>query len=195
MRLVEAEIGFQPLEIGGDALLGDEQREPLEVLEFLDALIGMRDQHLRVLLEHGGDRDGRNVLLDRVEALQRVGAHEEVDLADRQQQPVVHVRAARHDGDVEPVFPIGAVGERLIEAAMLGLAPPSWCRTRPCRAAARGPPRQRDREQRTASETSVRSVIDIILLQPSCPSCGPASRRELGVQVTKSLPARHSTRP
>ena len=66
----------------------------------------------------------RNVLLDRVERLQRVGAHEEVELADRQQQPVVHVRAARHDGDVEAVRPIGAVGERLVEAAVLGLRHP-----------------------------------------------------------------------
>ena len=67
---------------------------------------------------------GRDVLLDRIEALQRVGAHEEVELADRQQDAVVHVRPARHDGDVEPVFAIGAVDQRLIEAAVLGLRHP-----------------------------------------------------------------------
>ena len=56
--------------------------------------------------------------------LQRVGAHEEVELADRQQDAVVHVRPARHDGHVEAVFAVGAVGERLVEAAMLGLRHP-----------------------------------------------------------------------
>ena len=91
---------------------------------FVDALIGMRDQHLRVLLEIGRDFDGRDVLRDRVEALQRVGGQEEVDLADRQQDAVVHARAARHDGHVEPVFAVGAVGQRLVEAAVLGLGHP-----------------------------------------------------------------------
>ena len=52
------------------------------------------------------------------------GAHEEVELADRQQDAVVHVRPARHDGDVEAVALVGAVGERLVEAAMLGLRHP-----------------------------------------------------------------------
>ena len=84
----------------------------------------MRHQHLRILLEHGGDRERRDVLLDRVEALQRVPAHEKVELADRQQDAVVHLRPARHDGDVEPVLAIGAVDQRLVEAAVLGLRHP-----------------------------------------------------------------------
>ncbi len=84
----------------------------------------MRDQHLRVLLEHGGDGKGRNVALDSVEALQRVGAHEEVELAGQQQHAVVHVGSARHDGDVEPIAAIGAVGERLVMPAVLGLRHP-----------------------------------------------------------------------
>ena len=81
-------------------------------------------QDLRILLKQGGDLDGRHILLDRVEALQRVGAQIEVDLADQQQHPVVGIRSARQDGHVEAVFAIGAVGERLIEAAMLGLRHP-----------------------------------------------------------------------
>ena len=52
------------------------------------------------------------------------GAHEEVELADRQQEPVVHVRPARHDGHIESVFPVSAVGQRLIVAAVLGLRQP-----------------------------------------------------------------------
>jgi len=61
---------------------------------------------------------------DRVERLQRVGAHEEVELADRQQDAVVDLRAARHDGHVEPVLAVSAVGERLVEPAVLGLGHP-----------------------------------------------------------------------
>ena len=63
-------------------------------------------------------------MFDGIEGLQRIGAHEEVELADRQQDPVVHVRPARHDGDLEAVLFEGAVGERLIEAAVLGLRHP-----------------------------------------------------------------------
>ena len=84
----------------------------------------MREHHLRVLLENRRDRERRDVLLDRTEALQRVRAHEEIDLLGEQRQAVVHLRAARHDGHVEAVFRIGAVGDRLIEAAMLGLGDP-----------------------------------------------------------------------
>ena len=84
----------------------------------------MCDQHLRVLLEHGRDRKRGNVARDRVEALQRVGAHEEVELADRQQKAVVHVRPARHDGDLEAVSAIGPVNQRLVMAAVLGLRHP-----------------------------------------------------------------------
>ena len=51
-------------------------------------------------------------------------AHEEVELAGNQQHAVVVVRAARHDGDVEPVFPVGAVGHGLEKSAVLGLGDP-----------------------------------------------------------------------
>ena len=84
----------------------------------------MREQHLRVLLEHGGDVDDRHILRDGVEALQRVGAHEEIELADGHQHAVIGVRATLYDGHVEAVFPVGAVGERLVEAAVLGLGHP-----------------------------------------------------------------------
>ena len=40
------------------------------------------------------------------------------------QDAVVHVRTALHDRHVEPVLAIGAVGERLIEAAVLALRDP-----------------------------------------------------------------------
>jgi len=82
----------------------------------------VRDHHLRVLLENRRDRQRRDVLLDRVKLCSEFRAHEEVDLLGEQRQAVVHLRAARHDRDLETVFRIGAVGDRLIEAAMLGLS-------------------------------------------------------------------------
>ena len=62
---------------------------------------------------------------DRIEALQRVGAEEKVDLADRQKDAVVHVRAARNDGDVEAILPVGSVSERLVEAAVFSFCNPT----------------------------------------------------------------------
>jgi hypothetical protein len=56
--------------------------------------------------------------------LQRVRGHEEVDLAGGQQDAIVGVGASRHDGDVEAIFLVGAVGHRLEEAAMFGLRDP-----------------------------------------------------------------------
>jgi hypothetical protein len=84
----------------------------------------MGHQHLRLLLEGGGDDLDRDVLLDGGEGLKHVSAHVEVDLAGQQQRAVVHLRAALGDGDIEAAGGIGAVGDRLIEAAMLGLGEP-----------------------------------------------------------------------
>ncbi len=84
----------------------------------------MGQEDLRVLLEDGRDRHHRHIVGDRIERHQGIGGHEEVDLAGDQEHAVVVVRPARHDGDVEPVFPVGAVGDRLKEAAMLGLGHP-----------------------------------------------------------------------
>ena len=85
---------------------------------------GCGHHHLRVLLEVGRDDAQRNVLLHGVEGLQQVAAHVEVDLAGQQQRPPADLRAALHDGDVEAAGRIGAVGDRLIVAAMLGLGEP-----------------------------------------------------------------------
>jgi hypothetical protein len=61
---------------------------------------------------------------DRVERLQRVRGHEEVELAGGQQDAIVGVGSTGHDGDVEAVFLVGAVGHRLEETAMFGLRDP-----------------------------------------------------------------------
>src|SRR5258708_27824835 len=84
----------------------------------------MGQENLRILLEDGGDRHHRHVVGDRVERHQGVGSHEEVELAGNQQHAVVVVGAARHDGDVEPVFLVGAFGHGLEKSAVLGLGNP-----------------------------------------------------------------------
>ena len=124
LRVGEAEFALEPLEVGGDAFLRDEQRQPLEVAQAVDAAIGVGNHHLRVLLEHRRDREGRNALRHRIERLQRVRAHEEVDAADRQQELVVHLRTALNDGHVEAVIAVSAVGQRLVEAAVLAFGDP-----------------------------------------------------------------------
>src|SRR5262249_18935203 len=72
LGFAESELGLHPLEIGSDALLGDEQGQLLKVLEFLHARVGMRDQDLRVLLEHRRDRDRRDLLATASNACSRL---------------------------------------------------------------------------------------------------------------------------
>ncbi len=95
-----------------------------QILKAVEPLPRMRHQDERILLEERGDGDDRDVLFDRVEGLDHIGAHVEVDPARRQQQPTIALRAALQNGDVEAIFRIGAVGHGLIEAAVLRLGPP-----------------------------------------------------------------------
>jgi hypothetical protein len=124
LLLAEAIFGLQPLKIAGNPFLGHEQRQRLELFELCQLRFRMGQENLRVLLEDGGDRQYRHVVGGRIERHQRVRSHEEVELAGNQQHAIVVVRAARHDGDVEPVTPVGAVGHRLEKSAMLGLRHP-----------------------------------------------------------------------
>src|SRR5713226_1077077 len=84
----------------------------------------MRDQDLRILLEHRRDRDSRNILLDRIEGLQRVRTQVKIDLSYWQEDAIIHLRAARDDGGVEPVSAVRAVGQSLVESAVFGLRDP-----------------------------------------------------------------------
>ena len=84
----------------------------------------MAQEDLRLLLEMGRDDDGGNVLLHGREGLDHAAAHVEVELADGQQHAVAGPRAARHDGDLEAVFLVSAVGDGLVIAAMLALGEP-----------------------------------------------------------------------
>ena len=122
--LAESVFGLQPLKIARDPLLGHEQRQRLEILQPGDLGFRMGQENLRVLLEDGGDGYHRHLVGDRIERLQGVGGHEEVELAGDQQHAIVVVRAARHDGDVEPVGLIGTVGRSLEKPAMLRFGDP-----------------------------------------------------------------------
>jgi len=123
LLLLETEIGLEPLEVGGHPFLGDEQRQLSQVFQLLGHA-RMRDQNLRILLEDGRDRHHRHVVCDRIERHQRVRAHEEIKLAGNQQHAIVVVWAARHDGDVQPVTLVGAVGQGLEKSAVLSLGDP-----------------------------------------------------------------------
>ena len=124
LLLVEAVLRLQPLIIAGDAFLGDEQRQRLEIFKLGDLQFRVRQKNLRILLEDRRHRRHRHIVGDGIKGLQRVRGHEEIELARDQERAVVGVGAARHDGDVEPVFLVGAVGDRLEEAAMLGFRDP-----------------------------------------------------------------------
>ena len=84
----------------------------------------MRHHHLRIFLEIRGDDDDRDVAGDRVEGQQKIAAHVEIQPSGRQQKLVVGLRPSLDDRDVEPVFRISAVGDRLVISAVLGLGEP-----------------------------------------------------------------------
>ena len=71
--------------------------------------------------EDAGHDDRRHAVLHVVKTVQQVAGHQEVDAARGQQRPVVHLRPALQQGHVQSVFLVGAVGDRLVEAAMRGL--------------------------------------------------------------------------
>ena len=77
-----------------------------------------------IFLEIRGDHDDGDVAGDRVEGQQQIAAHVEIQPSGRQQQLVIGLRAALDDRDVETVFRVGAVGDRLIISAVLGLSEP-----------------------------------------------------------------------
>jgi hypothetical protein len=59
-----------------------------------------------------------------LKACKQVAAHVELDAVGQQQGAVVDLRAAGDDRDVEAAFGVGAIGDRLVEAAMFGLGQP-----------------------------------------------------------------------
>jgi hypothetical protein len=118
-------LRLHPLPEAELPVLADEGDRRLgHVLEGVEALAGVREDGLRVFLEEGRDHHGGHAVLHVVEGLQQVAGHQEVDLAGRQHRPVVDHRAALLDVDVEAVLLVGAVHQRLVEAAVAGLRLP-----------------------------------------------------------------------
>jgi hypothetical protein len=95
-----------------------------QVGEVPDRAARVREQRLRILLEHRRDDHRRHAVLDVVETVQQVAGHQEVDAAGGKQRAVVHLRTARADLDLQAKARIGAVGQRLVEAAVRGLRLP-----------------------------------------------------------------------
>ena len=89
----------------------------------------MSDEHLRIFLEARRNCDSRNILCNRIEGLQRIGAHKEIEFADGQQNAVVHVRPAGDDGHIEAVLLVRAVRERLVKTAVLSFRDPVGAKT------------------------------------------------------------------
>jgi hypothetical protein len=83
----------------------------------------MGDDRGRILLERRGDRNHRDLLLDRRGDLQRI-AHHRVELARGEKLEAIDLWSARPDRHVEPVLLVGAFRDRLVEAAMFGLREP-----------------------------------------------------------------------
>ena len=117
----ESVLVLEPGPERGLARLTDEQRARFQVRHRLD--VGMRDQGCRVFLEGGADGDHRQALFDRLDRLQVV-AHDHVGAAREQQLHHVHLGPAHAHLHVQAVAPVDALGQRLIEAAVLGLGIP-----------------------------------------------------------------------
>ncbi len=117
---------------------------------------------------------------DRSKGLQHVAAHVEVDLAGQQQRTAGDLRPALHDLHVEAASRIGAVRERLVVAAMLGLGEP----VRP-----EGHLRQVGREYLSghrprAVATTVAVIVVFIVVSPLWPVPAPMRVRP-GIRSSK----------
>src|SRR5579863_7111217 len=84
----------------------------------------MRHEDLRVLLKIGGHGDNRNVAALGQKIAEEVAGLEEVELAGKKEHPAVPLRTARPNGDVEPVFGVGAVDDGLVVAARFRVREP-----------------------------------------------------------------------
>src|SRR5690606_37221087 len=101
-------------------VLGAEQGRRLELVEPAPLRVRMREQCQRGFLENRGDGDHFPCAFGRLEQAQRIGSKRKIDPALLQGGAAVSLRSARHDGDVEAVAFIGAVGERLKKSTLPG---------------------------------------------------------------------------
>ncbi len=120
----EMVLGLQPHPEGGHRGVRQQDRMALHVGDGPDALIGVGDQHLRVLLHEGRHRLNRRLLLGQVHDDEAVGAHAEVDGVGSQELGHVHAGPALDDLNIEPTLGVLAGGQGLVEAPLLGLGVP-----------------------------------------------------------------------
>jgi len=112
------------LEIGGHPLFRDEQRQLLQILEFLDALIGVRDEDLRLFWNIAATASVGILFSTASKPCSVLALMKKSMRPAGSRTRLFTFGPPGRDGDVESVFAVGAVGERLIEAAMLGLRHP-----------------------------------------------------------------------
>ena len=84
----------------------------------------MRHEDLRIFLEHGGNHNGRHILLNRSKSLNHIAAHDEFEAACGQHEARIGLRPALDDLHLKAIFGISAVSDRLVKAAMFGLCQP-----------------------------------------------------------------------
>src|SRR5947207_9647988 len=84
----------------------------------------MSDEDGGVLLEDRGDRQHGDLLADKIERHERVGADVEVEDAGREKLRMIDLRPARPQLHIKAMALVDAGGDGLVEAAMLGLRLP-----------------------------------------------------------------------
>jgi len=84
----------------------------------------MRHEDKRIFLKERRNRDDRNAVRHRIEGLDQIGPEVELDFSGGEQKPVVGIRPALKDRDVEPILRISPIRLGLVESAMLGLGEP-----------------------------------------------------------------------
>jgi glucokinase len=124
LGVLEPVFGVQPDPERADRAVGDHDRLALHVGKRLDVVARVRHQDLRVLLERRHHRAHRRARLHKIEWEKAVAAHRHVDRAGRDQLLVVDAGPTLMDHHLEAALLVQAGGERLIEAAVLGLGLP-----------------------------------------------------------------------
>jgi hypothetical protein len=123
LRVGEAVLLAEIRPEGRAAAVGDQQRSAPHLLEAVEARARVRDHHLRILLEDRRDGEERRLLADVGELLEAV-RHGHVDAAGEQHLADVEAGAARPEVELDAMGLVEAGGDRLVEAAMLGLRAP-----------------------------------------------------------------------
>ena len=124
LAVAEAILGLEPHPEGADRGVGQQDRVALEIGQGFHARAGMGDQDLRVLLHEGGHRLHRHLFGGQVHYDKSVRADPHLRRAGGDELRNIGSRAAGQDGHVQAALGVFAIGQRLVEAALLGLRQP-----------------------------------------------------------------------